>query len=43
LKYPLNKRRLNNWWEATLNEAEGDSFELGFNGGPLIVYLKFGD
>jgi thiamine pyrophosphokinase len=43
LKYPLNKRRLNNWWEATLNEAEADSFELGFNGGPLIVYLKFRD
>ena len=43
LKYPLNKRRLNNWWEATLNEAEGESFELSFRGGPLIVYLKFGD
>jgi thiamine pyrophosphokinase len=43
LKYPLNKRRLNNWWEATLNEAEADSFELSFRGGSLIVYLKFGD
>jgi thiamine pyrophosphokinase len=43
LKYPLNKRRLNNWWEATLNEAEADSFELSFIGGPLIVYQKFRD
>ena len=41
LKYPLNKRRLNNWWEATLNEAETDIIELSFKGGPLIVYQKF--
>ena len=41
LKYPLNKRRLNNWWEATLNEAETDTIELSFSGGPLIVYQKF--
>ncbi len=41
LKYPLNKRRLNNWWEATLNEAETDAIEFSFRGGPLIVYQKF--
>jgi thiamine pyrophosphokinase len=41
LKYPLVNRKLKNWWEATLNEATGDSFELEFNGGPLIVFLKF--
>jgi len=41
LKYPLAGRRLNNWWEATLNEATGSSFSLDFKGGPLIIYIKF--
>lgn len=41
LKYPLKKRRLKNWWEATLNEATGTSFSLEFKGGPLIIYTKF--
>jgi len=43
LKYPLKKMKLKNWWQATLNEAEGSFFELDFQGGPLIVYLKFTD
>jgi thiamine pyrophosphokinase len=41
LKYALKKKKLNNWWEATLNEATGDSFDLSFTKGPLIVYQKF--
>jgi len=41
LKYPLIKRKLRNWWEATLNETMGDSFTLKFTGGPLIVFIKF--
>jgi thiamine pyrophosphokinase len=43
LKYQLDKLKLPNWWRATLNEAEADSFELCFMGGPLIVYQKFKD
>ncbi len=43
LKYPLENLKLKNWWMATLNEAEGDSFEIIFNGGPLIIYQKFGE
>jgi thiamine pyrophosphokinase len=43
LRYPLNRKALKNWWEATLNEAVGDYFELKFNGGPVIVFLKFRD
>jgi thiamine pyrophosphokinase len=43
LKYKLDKKRLSNWWNATLNEAEGKNFSLDFIGGPLIVYLKFTD
>jgi len=41
LHYPLNKKMLKNWWEATLNEAEGEYFDLEFDGSPVIVYLKF--
>ena len=42
LKYPLTKAKLSNWWMATLNEAEGDSFSLNFKSGRVIVFLKFG-
>jgi thiamine pyrophosphokinase len=41
LKYPLKKMKLKNWWQATLNEVEGKEFSLEFDGGPLIVYMKF--
>lgn len=41
LLYPLTGRKLNNWWEGTLNEATGDSIELKFTGGPVLVFLKF--
>jgi thiamine pyrophosphokinase len=41
LKYPLVQRRLKNWWEATLNEATGQSFSLDFKGGALIVFFGF--
>jgi thiamine pyrophosphokinase len=41
LKYQLDKKKLSNWWTATLNEAEGNSFALDFDTGPLIVFMKF--
>jgi thiamine pyrophosphokinase len=41
LRYPLNRKILKNWWEATLNEALDDYFELRFNGGPVLVFMKF--
>jgi thiamine pyrophosphokinase len=43
LKYKLDKKKLSNWWNATLNEAEGNSFKLEFTGGRIIVFLKFTD
>jgi thiamine pyrophosphokinase len=43
LKYQLENLKLKNWWMATLNEATGDTFELRFNGGPVIIYQKFQD
>jgi thiamine pyrophosphokinase len=41
LKYPLEKKKVENWWVATLNEALSDSFNLEFHGSPVIVFLKF--
>ncbi|NMC36745.1 MAG: thiamine diphosphokinase [Bacteroidales bacterium] len=41
LKYRLEKMKLVNWWQATLNEATDNFFELVFEGGPLLVYRKF--
>jgi len=43
LLYELCDLELHNWWRATLNEATGDSFSLFFEGGTLLVYLKFRD
>ncbi len=41
LLYPLDKKRAENWWVATLNEATEDSFSLEFSNGKVIVYLLF--
>lgn len=43
LKYKLKDLKLRNWWMGTLNESDGDFFELKFNGGPVIVFQKFRD
>ena len=37
LRWPINNRQLDWWWEGTLNEATGNSFEVW--GGRLVVYL----
>jgi thiamine pyrophosphokinase len=39
LRYPLAGMRLRRWWQATLNEAVGESFELRFEGGPLLLFM----
>lgn len=43
LLYPLIRRKLKNWWEATLNEARDDFFELDFSQGQIIVFQSFND
>ncbi len=43
LMYPLEQRKIRNWWMATLNESISYSFSLEFKNGALIVYLKFPD
>ena len=41
LLYPLRKRKIRNWWEATLNEATGESFRLEFKKGGVLVFMKY--
>jgi thiamine pyrophosphokinase len=39
LQYPLKELKLSRWWQASLNVAEGRSFEIRFKRGPVVVYL----
>ena len=42
LKYPLNGLAPKRWWQATLNEALGESFSLQFpDNHPLLIYKAF--
>jgi thiamine pyrophosphokinase len=41
LKYPLDGKKIENWWVATLNESLGESFRIEFGNGRVILYLKF--
>ena len=41
LRYPLNRLELASWWRGTLNEAEGESFNLEFERGQLIVFMEY--
>ena len=41
LRYSLDRRKIDNWWVATLNESTGNSFSLEFVDGRVIIYLKF--
>jgi thiamine pyrophosphokinase len=41
LLYPLERKKLSNWWQATLNEAIGETVELKFEGGAVLVFLNF--
>lgn len=42
LKYPMNNLELKLWYQATLNEALGSSFQLNFpDGCELLIYRTF--
>lgn len=44
LRYPIEKRCLLNWWEATLNEALGWEFTVCVEGeANILVYRAFSD
>ena len=38
LKYPINNRALHQWWEGTLNEAEGHQFEVHLDHSTVLIY-----
>jgi len=40
LKWPLENRKISRWWQATLNEALSDHFEV-ITSGKVIVYQAF--
>ncbi len=43
LKYPLREVVFDSWWKGTLNEASGNTIDLQFAAGKLIVYQTFAD
>lgn len=41
LRYPVVNLRPTRWWQATLNEATGDSFEVTPASGPALVFRVY--
>lgn len=41
LKYPLQSAPLTAWWQGTLNEATGASFDLLIDSGDLVVFRSY--
>ena len=41
LRYPVVNLRPTRWWQATLNEAVGDSFDVAPAGGPALVFQTY--
>ena len=40
LKWPVENRSINRWWEATLNEALSDRFEVETDG-KVVIFQKY--
>jgi thiamine pyrophosphokinase len=41
LKYAVQNRNLRNWWQGSLNEAEGNNFTIEFDTGMLIIFKAY--
>ncbi|MDR1368922.1 MAG: thiamine diphosphokinase [Dysgonamonadaceae bacterium] len=41
LQYPLNQRNLTSWWQGSLNEASGNSFEIKINQGKVLIFREY--
>jgi len=41
LVYPVENRKLNSWWEGTLNEAKGNSFTINFDKGKVLIFREY--
>lgn len=40
LKYSVSRRSFPNWYQGTLNEAEGDNFRIEFDHGKLLIFIQ---
>ena len=41
LRYPVENLQPTRWWQATLNEASGEQFEVSSEGGPVLVFMTY--
>ncbi|MDR1056918.1 MAG: thiamine diphosphokinase [Prevotellaceae bacterium] len=41
LMYSVYNRLFTNWWQGTLNEAEGSQFTIEFENGKLIIFMVY--
>ena len=41
LRYPVRNRRLDCWWQGTLNEAENNRFKIEFDKGKVLVFRGY--
>lgn len=41
LRYPVDGLRLTRWWQATLNEAVDECFQVAADGGPVLVFQTY--
>lgn len=41
LKYPIEQRKLQSWWEGTLNEALSEQFTMQFDQGVFLVFRLY--
>jgi len=41
LRYPVENLQPTRWWQATLNEALGEQFEVRGEGGPVLVFQVY--
>jgi len=41
LRYPVENLQPTRWWQATLNEACSEQFEIRCEGGPVLVYQTY--
>jgi thiamine pyrophosphokinase len=41
LRYPVDNLQPTRWWQATLNEAIGEQFEVRAEGGPVLVFMTY--
>lgn len=41
LKYAIRERQFTSWWQGSLNEAQGDSFEIKTDSGKVLIFRQF--